>query len=117
MKKFFAMAFAVIFLMTFTSCSQTQPADLINMHSLEQDGKFSVIWEGRTYFPFCVVSKSDCSQQIGYVNGDTDNRISRYKDLPAEEWLVSWLTTDGGAILLKEQSVTEIPDGLQAEYD
>ncbi len=50
MKKFFAMAFAVIFIMTFTSCAQTQPDDLINMHSLEQDGKFTVIGRAERIF-------------------------------------------------------------------
>lgn len=38
------------------------------------------------------------------------------RDHPPEEWLVSWLPMDGGAILLKEQSVTDIPDGLEQEY-
>lgn len=66
--------------------------------------------------PFCVVSKNDRGKQIGYVDGDTGDRISGYKDCPLEEWLVSWLPTDGGAMLLKEQSVVEIPDGLEAEY-
>lgn len=117
MKKLLTALFAVIFLMTFTSCAETPTADLINMQGTERDGKYAVIWEDRAYFPFCIVSKSDCSQQIGYVNGDTNDRISMYKDFPAEEWLVSYLTTDGGAILLKEQRVTEIPDGLQAEYE
>ena len=66
--------------------------------------------------PFCVVSKNDRGKQIGYVDGDTDDRISEYKGYSPEEWLVSWLPMDGGAILLKEQGVADIPDGLEAEY-
>lgn len=75
-----------------------------------------VIWEDRSYVPFCVVSKKDMGEQIGYCNGDRDDRISEYTGYPPEEWLVSWLTTDGGAILLREKSVTVIPDGLTDEY-
>ena len=33
-----------------------------------------------------------------------------------DEGLVSWMPMDGGAMLLKEQSVVDIPDGLEAEY-
>lgn len=80
------------------------------------DGKWAVVWEDRTYVIFCVVSKKDCGEQIGYVDGDTDDRISEYKGYPPEEWLVSWLAADSGAILLKEQSIVDIPDGLEAEY-
>lgn len=76
----------------------------------------AVVCEDRVYVPFCVVSKSGCGEQIGYVDGDEDDRISEYKGYPAEEWLVSWIQTDGGAMLMKEESVTEIPDGLEAEY-
>ena len=76
----------------------------------------AVIWEDRVYVPFCVVSKNDCGDQIGYVDGDKDDRISEYNGYSAEEWLVSRIPTDGGAFLLKEENVTEIPDGLEAEY-
>ncbi|MCH5204589.1 MAG: hypothetical protein J1F03_07560 [Oscillospiraceae bacterium] len=93
-----------------------EKADLVDMKKTSVDGKWAVIWEDRTYAIFCVVSKKDCGEQVGYVDGDKDDRISEYKGYPAEEWLVSWLPMDGGAMLLKEQSVTEIPDGLEAEY-
>lgn len=90
--------------------------ELHNMGAGIVDDKRAVLWEGRVYIPFCVVSKSDCGEWIGYVNGDTDDRISEYRDYPAEEWIVSWMPMDGGAMLLKEESVTDIPDGLEAEY-
>ena len=87
-----------------------------SMYAYVFAGNYAVIWEDRTYMPFCVVSKNDCGEQIGYVDGDVDNRISEYKGYASEEWLVSWLPMDGGAILLKEQSVVDIPEGLEAEY-
>ena len=79
-------------------------------------GAPAVVWEYLISVPFCVVSKSDCGAQIGFLNGDTDDRISAYQEYPTNQWLVSWLPMDGGAILLKEITVTQIPDGLEDEY-
>ena len=102
-------------LLSFTACGGRQ-RDLVDMASAHLDGKRAIVWEDRTYHLFCVISKSDRGRQIGYVDGDTDDRISEYKDYPPEEWIVSWLPMDGGAMLLKEESVVDIPDGLEAEY-
>lgn len=97
------------------ACSRPQ-RDLVDMESTDIDGKYAIVWEDRIYMPFCVVSKKDCGEQIGYVDGDTDDRVSEYRDYSPEAWLVSWLPMDGGAMLLKEQSVADIPEGLEAEY-
>lgn len=53
---------------------------------------------------------------IGYVDGDTDYRIRELKGCLPEEWLVSRMPMDGGAMLLKEENVVNIPYGLTAEY-
>lgn len=106
----------ILFVLLLTACGG-QRRELAEMTSAVVEGKWrTVIWEDRTYEPFCVVSKNDRGEQIGYVDGDTNDRVSAYKDYPPEEWLVSWLPMDGGAMLLKEQSVTDIPDGLEREY-
>lgn len=97
-------------------CSCTEQSELVDMKSGSLDGKRIIFWEDRTYIPFCVVSKNDRRKQIGYVDGDTNDRVSAYKNYPPEEWLVTWLPTDGGAMLMKEISVTDIPDGLEQEY-
>lgn len=116
MKKIFVLfIISFVFLITLSAC-RGQQNDLVDMASTDIDGKRAVVWEDRTYVPFCVVSKKDCGEQIGYVDGDADDRISEYKGYSTEEWLVDWLPMDGGAMLLKEQSVVEIPDGLEAEY-
>ena len=107
--------FICAILLLLSACGGQQ-RDLVDMTSVSIDGKNAVVWEDRTYVPFCVVSKNACGEQIGYVDGDTDDRISEYKGYSSNEWLVSWLPMDGGAILLKEQSVVDIPDGLEAEY-
>ena len=116
MKRIFALLIiSCLFFTTLSACAD-QKRDLVDMTSTSLDGKRAIVWEDRTYLPFCVVSKKDCGEQIGYVDGDTEDRISEYKGYPSEEWLVSWLPMDGGAMLLKEQSVVDIPDGLEAEY-
>lgn len=97
------------------ACGETH--DLIDMSTFEGDGYMAILWEDRTYVPFCVVSKSDCGTQIGYLDGETDNRVCEYKDYPTEEWIANYLTVDGGAMLFKETNVTEIPDGLESEYE
>ena len=91
--------------------------NLINMTSSDNGESTSIIWEDRIYKPFCVVSKNDCGKKIGYLNNEKDNVISIYKDLSQEEWIANYLTVDGGAMLYKEINVTDIPDGMQSEYD
>ena len=115
MRKIRAFLTVFVIFLSLVACSGQQ-RNLVDMESTSVDEKWAVVWEDRTYVPFCVVSKKDCGEQIGYVDGDTDDRISEYKGYSSNEWLVSWIPTDGGAMLLKELSVVDIPDGLEAEY-
>ena len=114
MKKLAALILAAAMLML-ASCVGGK-RELVDMKMVDVGDHVEVIWEERSCVPFCVVSKKDMGEQIGYCNGDRDDRISGYMDYPPEEWLVSWMTTDGGAILLREKNVTVIPDGLTDEY-
>ena len=98
-------------------CACGKNRNLIDMSTAEGDGYIVIIWEDRTYVPFCVVSKNDCETQIGYLNGEPDDRVCVYKDYPTDEWIANYLTVDGGAILFKEVGVTNIPDGLESEYE
>lgn len=117
MKKVLFYLLAVCLLLLPLSACSEQQSDLADMESVvvENIGR-GVVWNGKTYAPFCVVSKNDRGKQIGYVDGDTDDRISEYKGYSTDEWLVSWMPMDGGAMLLKEQGVVDIPNGLEAEY-
>jgi len=90
--------------------------NLIDMSTSENDEYTAILWEDRTYVPFCTISKNDCGTQIGYLNGESNDRICEYKDYPTDEWIANYLTVDGGAILFKEVTVTNIPDGLESEY-
>ncbi len=89
---------------------------LVDMQSTVVGDLRAVVWEERVYVPFCVVPLSEKGEQVGFVDGDPEDRISAYGDAPVEEWLVSWLAHDGGALLLKEQNVVDIPEGLVQEY-
>ena len=115
-KRLLTIFSAALFMIILSSCG----SELADMKSCTVDTGISevrgIVWEGRTYVPFCVVEKSAKGRQIGYVDGDKDDKISEYKGYPAEEWLVSWMKWDGGAMLYKEENVTEIPEGLTAEY-
>ena len=98
-------------------CACGKNTNLIDMSTTESDEYMAIIWEDRTYAPFCTISKSDCGTQIGYLNGETDDRICEYKDYPTDEWIANHLMADGSAILFKEVNVTHIPDGPESEYE
>lgn len=98
-------------------CSCGEKQELADISMVVGDEYVSIIWEGRTYVPFCTVSKSDCGTVIGYIDGDSVDRVCEYKDYQPEEWIANYLTVDGGAMLYKEINVIDIPDGLQPEYD
>lgn len=114
MKKNFIIIILMGCLLFLSACGEQQ--ELVDMESIIIDDKRAVVWDDRVYIPFCVVSKSDCGALIGYVDGDTNDRISEFKGCLPEEWLVSWMPMDGGAMLLKEENVVDIPYGLKAEY-
>ena len=114
MKKIWGLGIVILTAVIFCACGGQELADI---STAEGDEYRAIIWEERTYVPFCVVSKNDCGTLIGYVNGDTGDRVCEYKDYPSNEWIASYLTVDGGAMLYKEVNVTNIPDGLQSEYE
>lgn len=103
-------------LLTLVLCSCGEPKDLVEMTSESRGGLSLTIWEDRVYVPFCVISKRDCGDLIGFRDGDEEDTVYAYLDYPPEEWLVSAWKYDSGAILLKEESVTDIPEGLVQEY-
>ena len=61
MKKIVAIILSVLL---FAACGQHR--ELVDMTSAVVEGRWrTVIWEDRTYEPFCVVSKNDRGAQIG----------------------------------------------------
>ena len=115
MNKIKIIAFTILMATSLYACGEAQ--NLADISTAVNDDYTAIIWEERTYVPFCVVSKSECGALIGYVNGDTDDRVCEYKDYPTAEWIANYLTVDGGALLYKEVNADDIPDGLQSEYE
>lgn len=78
-----------------------------------------VIYKGREYVPYCAYSPKEREKYLGYVGEDKQDEIYTVKGYSEEEWLISYL--DSGmmneCMLLKEKSVTDIPDGLTPEYE
>ena len=91
MKKIRAWVFAVLMAVVLCACGEEQEQELADISTVEGDGYVAIIWEERTYVPFCVVSKNDCGALIGYRDGDTSDRVCEYKDYPSNEWIANYL--------------------------
>lgn len=110
MKKLSTLCISLILLLV--ACTP----GLANMRStLILDAGYGLIWQDRDYIPYCIVSEGDCTEQVGYVDGDTSSRVYRYKDYSEYEWL-AWVQDDGAVYLLKERNVVTIPSGLDPSF-
>ncbi|MCM1143429.1 MAG: hypothetical protein NC318_05605 [Blautia sp.] len=109
------LCFAVIIL---CACGKREQ-ELENMTTEVKDDYAAIIWEGKTYVPYCAISKKDCDDQIGIVDDDEDNRVYEYKGYSSDEWIVNSYISGlmDGCMLYKEISVSNIPDGLESEYE
>ena len=79
----------------------------------------ALVWQGRTYVPYCPVEKSACGRRIGgSVDGDFQEDYYTYKGYSEQEWLIA-IPRSGlmdSPMLYREQSVWDIPEGLESEY-
>lgn len=111
----------IIILITFL-CACTQQVseeNFIDMTSGTGDGYATIEWGKNTYVPYCTISKNDCGNQIGIVDGDKDDRVYEYNGYSTNEWIISMYVSGlmDSAMLYKEINVTDIPAGLQSEYE
>lgn len=84
-------------------CACGAQGELVDMKTVENDEYLAIVWEGRTYVPFTAVSPKDYGRQIGYLNGDWNDRVCEYKRHREEEWIVNYLTVDEGAVQRTER--------------
>lgn len=84
--------------MAFAQCTCGEKQELVDMSTIERGEYTAIIWEDRTYMPFCVIPKNDCGTQIGYLNGDADDRVCEYKDYPSNEWMMACNQSMSGTI-------------------
>ena len=113
MRKMIVLLLMVTMLFILCACSDQK---LANMTTSEGQGYAAIVWGDKTYVPYCAISKKDCGDQIGIVDGDKEDRVYQYKNYSAEQWIINAYTMDG-AMLYREINVSEIPDGLESEYD
>lgn len=120
MKKKLYSSICVLCLVAITLCAcGKQEQELANMTTKVNDDYVSIIWEEKTYVPYCAISKKDCGEQIGIVDDDEDNRVYEYKGYSSDEWIVNSYISGlmDGSMLYKEINVSNIPDGLESEYE
>ncbi|MBD5522072.1 MAG: hypothetical protein HDR03_12790 [Lachnospiraceae bacterium] len=93
--------------------------ELANMTTEVTDYYASIIWKDKTYVPYCAISEKNRGKQIGIVDDDEDNRIYEYKGYSSDEWIVNSYISGlmDGSMLYKEINVSDIPDGLESEYE
>lgn len=84
----------------------------------EEKDQAGIRWEGRDYYMYAVVSKSQVGEQIGIVDGDTDHRVYELKGYDSQEWIVDFLYSGlmDNYVLMKEEHVTEKIDGIEPDY-
>ena len=114
--KIFLAVLAILLLLA--ACQRRETGGEI-FFTAERDGYLAVIDGDREYVPYCVVSNADRSAYLGHMEGDPDDRIYTYKNYPREQWLISFLYSGemDNSMLLREVNVTDIPEGLESEYD
>ncbi len=113
MRKMIVLPLMVTMLFVLCACAEQE---LANMTTSEGQGYAAIVWDDRAYIPYCAISKRECGEQIGIVDGDKEGRVYQYKNYSTEQWIINAYTMDG-AILYREVNVTEIPEGLESEYD
>ena len=103
-------------LLGLSACSKQNLAD---MATGSGDGYATIIWEDRTYVPYSAFKNSACGKQIGIVDGDTKNCVYEYKGYSSEEWIINIYKSGemDSAMLYREINVTDIPSGLESDYE
>lgn len=122
MRKSILLLVCLLLMLSLCACSgwgTTNGRDLVNMETSHGDGYAAIVWEDRVYVPYCAISNSARGDQIGIADRDEDHRVYAYKGYPEEEWIIDMYVSGlmDGAMLMREMHVTEIPEGLESEYE
>ena len=120
MKKILFLIITMGLTLFLSACSnKNTDADLADMTSGTGDGYRTIIWGDKTYVPYSVIPRRDCGKQIGIVDGEEKYRVYEYKEHPADEWIIEMLVTGlmDNPMLYREINTTDIPEGLQSEYE
>lgn len=118
MKKQIYFISLCLMMIILSSCNSKNNT-LDNMTTESNDDYVSIIWEGRTYVPFCAVDNDEKGVQIGIVNGDKNDQVYEYKGYSSDDWIISFYKSGemDTSMLMKEVNVKEIPNDLQSDYE
>lgn len=114
MKRTYFILLIAVMIFSLCACSKQE---LANMTTEVYDDYTAIIWGDKIYVPYCVISKTECGEQIGVIDDSKDDKIYEYKGYSVDEWIIDLYTVDNIAMLMKEIDVTDIPDGLESEYE
>ena len=111
----FTLFLISIFLISLGACAG-EKSDLAVMSYGVTEEHATIVWEDSTYVPYGPISKTDCGKQIGFIDGNETDKVYEFKDYPPSEWIITALPHDP-AMLWREIKVTDIPEGLDSEYE
>lgn len=118
MKKLICLISICLLMIILSACGKGDN-NLERMITEEKEDYVSITWQGRTYVPFCVIENSERGSQIGIVNEDKNDQVFEYKNHSSDDWIISFYKSNemDNSMLMKEISVTEIPNNLSSEYE
>lgn len=99
--------------------SDTGNQEPVIFQQKENEDYVSIIWNDREYVPYCAISPTERGEYLGYMEDDPDVEIYELDGYSSEEWIIDYLNLKscGEAMLYKEVSVRDIPDGFSSEYE
>lgn len=118
MRKLICIISTCLLITILSSCNKIDNK-LENMTTKNTKDYVSIVWEGRTYIPFCVIDNDKRGEQIGIVNGDNDDQVFEYRGYSTDNWLISFYKSGemDNSVLMKEMNVTKIPNNLQPDWE
>jgi len=118
MKKIIVIGILVCLIITLYSCGKNKK-ELEDMSTLDTGKYQAIVWNDKTYVPYCAISNDERGGQIGIVNGNKNDQVYQFSSHPVEDWIISFYHSGemDSSMLMRELNVTEIPEGVQSDYD
>lgn len=121
MKRNIIVILMVLIAYCFSACgSDTSNNEIVIFQQRVNDHYLSIIWDDREYVPYCAIQPKERGKYLGYLENEPQEELYEFDGYSSEEWIIDYLNMGfggGEAMLYKEISVQDIPDGLYSEYD
>ena len=103
-----------------SGCARTT-FDKSNPIQFEQrtNGEYAyIVYNGGEYAPYAAIDPKERGEYLGYIGSDPKDEVYTFHGHAREEWLINYLDSGmmNDCVLLKEKSVSDIPDGLHSDY-